>query len=177
MAYEGDELPNGSPILSGLKLTGIECVFVSGDGVNVYGHAIAHCIGGSDAYFHVVGDADSPGWKYAVNPGWGLGSRLTGKPRYMDGAGFKRYLSETGKSEWGRVDGKITSAGGATAYLQKRCLSTWFWGAVAHNCVSFVREVIAAGGGSLAGDSNFPWKVAKAAGVPGLPEIPWWAPE
>jgi|GEM_PF-739302 hypothetical protein len=167
MAFEGDELSEGSPILAGLRLTDVEAVLVSGDSPNVYGHALVHCTGGTDAYFHVIGDPDSANWKYIVGGlAWGLGSRITGKPRYMDGAGYSRYLSETGKTEWGRIAANLTNAGGASSFLKKRCLETWFWGAVAHNCMTFVRKVITEGSGTQPpGDSDLPSKVAKAAGI------------
>lgn len=166
MAYEGDELSAGNSIIVGLMFSDVECVLVSGTGPNIYGHALVHCLGGSDAYFHVVGDVDSPGWKYLVSPLWGLGSQLLGKPRHMNSAGYARYLSETGKTEWGRISGHLTAPPGAVDYLKRRVLETWFWGAVAHNCVSFVREVITAGTGAQPGGGDLPRNVARAAGIP-----------
>jgi len=142
MAYEGEIL-----LACGLvqpDFTDTYVVAVSGDGPNVCGHLLVYDARGG-YYFHAVGD---PG-------GSGLGKTL-GYPMYMDDAGYRRYLSTTGKTELRRRRISLPNPAGAREFVENRLADTWLWGVLPHNCVAFVEAVIAAGGGSWGSYSNCP---------------------
>lgn len=73
---------------------------------------------------------------------------------YMDGAGFRRYLTETGKRELLRRTVKLPNPAGALIYLESLLAEKWTWMVLPHNCVAFVEEVIKAGGGTWSSYSN-----------------------
>jgi hypothetical protein len=135
MAYTGQ-------ILDQCGLIEIDCstlaiVAVSGDGPNVCGHLLLHT-GPSQGgyYFHIA--------------------ELYGYPHYMSESGYRRYLRETGKSELRRRYIALPNPQGALLYLEGLMANKWTWLAVPNNCVSFVEEVIKAGGGTWASYSNCP---------------------
>ena len=159
MAFDGVQLDSHSPLLASLDCSDVECVLINGMMVNTQGHALVHCIGRSDCYFHVAGNPAS-----ATDPDFWR-SPLTSRPLYLDAAGFVRYLRENDRKEWGRVKGRLQSPKGAIAYLKAAAVTEWKWRPYTHNCVDFVGEVITAGKGSpLPGSSNMPKVVATAAG-------------
>ena len=135
MSYSGE-------ILNQCGLIEIDCsrvavVAVSGDGPNICGHLLLHAgprRGGY--YFHVA--------------------ELHGYPRYMNEAGYRRYLREAGKTEIRRRYLSLPDPGAALSYLEGLMANTWTWLVVPNNCVAFVEEVIAAGGGTWSSFSNCP---------------------
>ncbi|HWA59332.1 MAG TPA: hypothetical protein VG692_18915 [Gemmatimonadales bacterium] len=142
MAYEGDVLMACGLVQPDFTETYI--VAVSGDGPNVCGHLLVYDARGG-YYFHAVGD---PG-------GRGLG-KMVGYPLYMTDAGYRRYLSECGKTELRRRRVSLPNPAGARDFIENRLADTWAWGVLPHNCVAFVEAVISAGGGSWGSYSNCP---------------------
>jgi len=157
MSYEG-ELLNSCP--ADLDFANTQAVVVSGASWNPCGHMIL-CTGTSSAnswYFHVAGQGvkELAGvWAY---------------PKFMRGdANFNRYLQENNKREIRRLDAHIRNPGGAYSKLMILMAGKWFWGVLPHNCASFAKEIIAAGGGNLTVLLNCPdqevvQKIGKAIG-------------
>ena len=142
MAYEGTVLRACGLIPLDFSRTWI--VAVSGAGPNVCGHLLVHTAT-TGYYFHVVGDpADT-----------GLGA-LRGYPMYMNEDGFRRYMRESGKRELKRRPVNLPNPQGAADFIEECLSNMWTWGGIINNCVSFVEEVIAAGGGSWSSASNCP---------------------
>jgi hypothetical protein len=67
-------------------------------------------------------------------------------PKFMHESGYKRYLKENGKREIRRWIVKLPNPQGAHKKLHELIEKPWLWGIVAHNCASFVEEVVQAGG-------------------------------
>lgn len=109
-------------------------VIVSGDGINVCGHALLHT--GGDWYFHVAGKNDLP--------------------KFMREDGFQRYLKESAKREIRRWMIKIPNPAGAHRKLEELLAKQWRWLVLPNNCVSFVEEVVRAGGGNAGMYLNCP---------------------
>lgn len=135
MAYDGEFLDQCGTVQ--MDCSSVAVIAVSGSGPNVCGHLlIATGIGSNPIYFHVA--------------------ELRGYPKYMTETGYRRYLRENGKSEIRRRILSLPNASGAELYLENLMANTWTWGAVPNNCVAFVEEVIAAGGGTWGSYSNCP---------------------
>ena len=81
---------------------------------------------------------------------------IHGFPRYMNEQGFQRYLKENHKSVLHRLTAPIPSPDAARTHLERRMSERWTWAVLPNNCVSFVEEVINAGGGEWASASNCP---------------------
>ncbi len=127
MAYDGEFL-NACGTVE-MDCSRVAVVAVSGAGPNVCGHLlIGTCLSGSPMYFHVA--------------------ELRGSPKCMTAAGYPRYLKENGKSEIRRRILSHPMPANAATYLEDLTANTWTWGAIPNNCVAFVEEVIAAGGGT-----------------------------
>jgi hypothetical protein len=120
--YEGDIMTKC--LLKPFDFKHTRAVIVSGYGINFCGHTLL-CTGGG-WYFHVAG-------KYDV-------------PRFMREDGYMRYLRENGKHEIRRWIVKIPNPAGAHAKLEELLAKQWRWLVLPHNCVSFVEEVVKAGG-------------------------------
>lgn len=99
-------------------------VIVTGDGINLCGHTLLHTGGGW--YFHVAGSNDVP--------------------KFMSEGGYKRYLTETGKKEIRRWIVPLPNPAGAHQKLEELLAKQWLWLLLPHNCVSFVEEIVLAGG-------------------------------
>lgn len=109
-------------------------VIVSGDGINICGHTLLHTGGGW--YFHVAGKNDLP--------------------KFMRENGFKRYLKENKKHEIRRWLVPISDPAGAHRKLQELLAKQWRWLVLPNNCVSFVEEVVRAGGSNVGMYLNCP---------------------
>lgn len=125
MAYEGDELNFCPSDMFDFKRA--YAVIVSGDGPNKWGHMLLNTGGVGGMYFQVAG--------------------VITRPRYMNEAGYKRYLKDTGKTELRRFPVVIPHPEASQLRLDQLLNEKWTWGAVVHNCESFVEEIIVAGGG------------------------------
>jgi hypothetical protein len=135
MAYDGEVLDQCGVV--DMDCTRVAVVAVSGSGPNVCGHLLLGTgIGGNTNYFHVA--------------------ELRGYPKYMTPAGYGTYLSENGKSEIRRRTLSLPNPSGASMYLEELMANKWTWGVVPNNCVAFVEDVIAAGGGTWSSYSNCP---------------------
>lgn len=135
MAYDGEFLDSCGTV--DMDCSRVAVVAVSGSGPNVCGHLlIGTGVGGNMNYFHVA--------------------ELRDYPKYMTPAGFQRYLRENGKSEIRRRILSLPDPNGAMNYLEGLMSRTWTWGVLPNNCVAFVEEIIAAGGGSWSSYSNCP---------------------
>jgi hypothetical protein len=98
-------------------------VVVSGDGPNVCGRALLKA---GFFYFHIDGWAN--------------------RPYYLTEDDFQRYMMEAGKSELFRRQVHIRDPEGAQRKLEALSAKRWHWGAVPNNCVSYVEEILDAGG-------------------------------
>ena len=134
MSYVGEIMNTCGAV--DLDLSKAYVVAVSGDGPNVCGHLLLYVNSGGGYYFHVA--------------------EIHGQPRYMDAAGYRRYLSESGKSEVRRVFVPISNPDAALRYLQGLMAGNWTWLMIPNNCVAFCEEVIKAGGGEWSSWSNCP---------------------
>ena len=135
MAYEGEQL-NACGIVR-VDFNEAFAVAVSGSGPNVCGHLLFFTPASGGYYFHVAGE-------------------LRGYPRYMDEAGYKRYLRENNKTELKRVRVDLPNPDGATLFIEDTLAEKWTWLVLPHNCVTFVEGVISAGGGNWSSGSNCP---------------------
>ena len=143
MAYEG-EILNACGIIQ-IDFSETWIVAVSGDGPNICGHLLIYSAKGGGYYFHVTGDPTAKGIK-----------KVRGYPMYMNDTGYRRYLKETGKRELSRRKMDLPNPSKAMLYVEGLLSEKWTWAVVPHNCVSFVEEVIDAGGGNWGSYSNCP---------------------
>lgn len=143
MAYEGEVLTACGAI--SIDLSDAYIIAVSGDGPNICGHLLLYSSKGGGYYFHVTGDPNAKG----------LG-KVRGYPMYMNDAGYRRYLKETGKSELRRKPISLPNPDAAFLYIESLLAEKWTWGVLPHNCVAFVEAVIQAGGGNWGSYSNCP---------------------
>lgn len=60
--------------------------------------------------------------------------------------GYIRYLKENGKREIRRWKVTIPNPVGAHHKLEELLAKQWLWFLLAHNCVSFVEDIVRAGG-------------------------------
>ena len=119
MAFVGSEMSSCFSV----PFTSAACVVVSGDGINVCGHALLYADG---YYFHVAGVYD--------------------RPRYMTEDGYRQYLTEAGKTELGRYRRFLSLPAAAYTKLTRLMSDRWLWGVLPNNCIVFVEEVLQAGG-------------------------------
>jgi hypothetical protein len=136
MTYEG-ELMRFCPRDIDFSLT--QAVVVSGAWWNPCGHMILCAGTSSDTswYFHVAGAG--------VREAFGVRAY----PKFMREDGYNRYLRENNKREIRRLDAKISNPSGAFSKLMLLMAAKWTWKVFPHNCASFAKEVIWAGGGDL----------------------------
>ena len=140
-AYEGEVLNSCGTVKLDFSVASV--VAVSGSGPNICGHLIVYAGGGGGTYFHVAGST--------------VKNLLTAYPHYMSEAGYRRYLKENKKTELRRVNVKLSNPDGASLYIEELMSKKWTWGVLPNNCVAFVEEVLAAGGGDWGGSySNCP---------------------
>lgn len=129
MAYIGERMTVCDPKI--LAFSDANAVLVSGDGINVCGHAILQTIGSPARHY------------FQVTAG------IYDYPTYMDEAGFERYMKENGKKLWMIAPGNLKDALPAQLLLSKLMAEKWVWGVLPHNCVTFVEKIIQAGGGEF----------------------------
>jgi hypothetical protein len=140
MSYEG-EILDSCGILD-LDFSRVHVIAVSGSGPNFCGHLLLHVDSHGGYYFHVATGDQALG--------------LRGYPRYMNEQGYKRYLKENGKTELKRLPLTLPNPTGALLHMEELLSKRWTWGVLPNNCVAFVEEIIAAGGGAWASASNCP---------------------
>ena len=108
MAYEGDELNFCPPKMFDFRTA--SAVVVSGAGPNKWGHLLLNTGGVTGMYFQVAG--------------------VIVRPRYMNAAGYQRYLNETGKKELKRISVFIPHPEASQLRLEQLLNERWSWGAV-----------------------------------------------
>jgi hypothetical protein len=99
-------------------------VIVSGVPGNFCGHCLLYT--GGCWYFHIDGPNNRP---------W-----------FMRDEGYMRYLGENKKREYRRWIVQIPDPIGAHLKLVELLARNWRWLGLHHNCVSFVEEIVEAGG-------------------------------
>jgi hypothetical protein len=125
MAYEGELLTYCPAEMFNFRMT--YAVVVSGARLNPYGHMLLNTGGPGGTYFQV--------------------SDVYGDPRFMNEGQFQRYLRENNKIIVTVLKRQIPYPQKAQLKLEELLSRKWVWGAVVHNCESFVQEIIVAGGG------------------------------
>jgi hypothetical protein len=125
MAYEGDVLESCPPGM--FDFTKAFAVIVTGTPPNEAGHMLLNTGGIGGMYFHVVG--------------------LNGRPRYMNEAGYRRYMKEDGKRERLRIACSIPHPEASQRKLEEIAKEKWLWLGLVNNCETMVEEIIVAGGG------------------------------
>ena len=118
-------------------------VVVSGDSINFCGHALLHTGGG--LYVHV-----------AVR---------FNQPKRISRTGYGRYLRENDKQELRRFIVPIPNPEGAHRKLEELLAKPWRWLVLPNNCVSFVEEVVRAGGSNAGMYFNEPVRISVWNGV------------
>lgn len=111
-------------------------VVVSGSSWNPCGHTLLNAGGSGGWYFHIA--------------------ERKGRPRYMRGPGYQRYLNEHEKRELRRTPIKIPDPQGAHLKLEQLLAYDWNWFVLPNNCASFVEDVLRAGGSKAGLYSNCP---------------------
>ena len=134
MAFEGDVLTSCGLIQFNFSVS--YAVVVSGVKFNPCGHLILNTGGLCGFYCHIA--------------------ERKGYPRYMDESGYRRYLSENGKHEIRRQYVPLKEPDKAYAKVEELLSKSWSWWVLPHNCVSFVEEVLQAGGTTAGLYSNCP---------------------
>jgi len=134
MAYEGEVLQLCGMIPFDFRAA--FAVVVSGVAINPCGHMLMNVGGGTGYYIHIAG-------------------RNT-YPKYMNEAGYQRYLIENNKTELSRTAVKLKHPERSLAKLEELLSKTWAWWVLPHNCAAFVEEVLQAGGTRAGLYSNCP---------------------
>jgi hypothetical protein len=124
MAYQGDEID----YCTAFRFDLAHAVVVSGAKWNPCGHMLLNTGGYGGWYFHVA--------------------EVRGLPKFMNEAGYQRYLKENGKREIRRVFVPLKNPDAANAKLEEPLAKKWTWFLLPNNCGNFVEEVLQAGGTS-----------------------------
>lgn len=147
MPYDGLDI-HGKEMPKDLDWSRTEIVLVSGDWWNPCGHVLLSIGGGFGHYF-----------QYSTNDVYGYAT-------YIDSEGsYQRYLRENKKTELKRKHLTIPNPQKAEERLKGLMNNKWLYLLVAHNCVTFVIEVVQAGG-------NF-WEFPVACPRPGMEMRMW----
>jgi hypothetical protein len=132
--YLGEILTRCLPL--GLDFRRAFAVVVSGMTLNPCGHLLLNVGGRGGTYCHVV--------------------EPRGYPRYMDEVGFMRYLTTHRKRELRRAFLPVVYPDRALAKMEDLLSRPWSWWVLPHNCVTFVEEVLQAGGSTAGLYTNCP---------------------
>src|SRR5580704_14158487 len=122
MAYEGEILTSCPSHM--MRWHTVYAVIVSGAKLNPYGHMLLNTGGPGGLYFQV--------------------SEVYGQPRFMNEMQFKRYLNENNKFIVSVMRIRIPHPEDSQLKLEELLSKKWAWGAVVHNCESWVEEVVVA---------------------------------
>jgi hypothetical protein len=124
MAYEGELLDVCG--LAKFDFRRAFAVVVSGARWNPCGHMLLNVGGRCGQYAHVA--------------------QVRGRPRYMNEQGYQTYLKANGKQELRRTFVPLAAPDRSLGKLEELLSKPWSWYVLPHNCVSFVEEVLQAGG-------------------------------
>jgi hypothetical protein len=108
-------------------------VVVSGDGPNVCGHALLRA---GVFYFHIAGPLN--------------------RPYFMTEQKYHQYSLEGRKRELFRRKIILPYPAGAQRKLEDLSINRWLWLGIPNNCVSYVEEILEAGGADDSIVSNCP---------------------
>ncbi|MCB2262984.1 MAG: hypothetical protein LGR52_08610 [Candidatus Thiosymbion ectosymbiont of Robbea hypermnestra] len=111
-------------------------VVVNGAWWNPCGHMLLNTGGKGGWYFHIA--------------------EVRGLPKFMNEAGYQRYLKENNKREIRRTYVKIKDPAASNRKLEELLSKPWTWFLMPNNCAGFVEEVLQAGGTSAGLYSNCP---------------------
>ena len=134
MAYQGDEIK----YCTIFDFKKAHAVVVSGAKWNPCGHMLLNTGGRGGWYFHVA--------------------EVRGYPKYMNEAGYQRYLKENGKREIRRDFVALKKPYASNLKLQELLAKKWTWFLLPNNCANFVEDILQAGGTSAGLYSNCPTK-------------------
>lgn len=109
-------------------------VVVTGDFWNPCGHMLLNTGSRGGHYFQIAG--------------------YYKRPHYMREEGYQRYLKENNKRELSRTFIPIKDPDGANMKLQELLAKPWAWFVVPNNCVTFIEDVVQAGGADIGLYSN-----------------------
>jgi hypothetical protein len=109
-------------------------VIVTGAAWNPCGHMLLNAGGRGGWYFHIA--------------------ERKGNPRFMREMGYLRYLREHKKQELRRTYIVVPHPEKAQARLEALLAKQWSWFAIPNNCVTFVEDVVQAGGSKAGLYSN-----------------------
>ena len=143
MPYEGDYLDDCAAL--NFDEHAIEAVIVSGEYWNPYGHVLLNCGGEGGYYFHAA--------------------TVRSRPKYLDEAGFQRYLQESDKKVRRRIPFCLPYPQAAKRRWQELMSQVWRWSLFERNCARFVEEVLWAGGAPVLLETN--------RLMPGLSALPY----
>ncbi len=132
MAYSGDPIT----FCSNFDFTKAFAIVVSGAKWNPCGHMLLNTGGIGGSYFHVA--------------------EVRGLPKYMNEAGYRRYLLESRKKELSRTYVRIPKPNASNEKLQDLLIQKWTWFLLPNNCARFVEVVMQAGGTDAGLYSNCP---------------------
>jgi hypothetical protein len=118
------------------KFVNTQIVVVSGAAWNPCGHTLLNVNGIAGIYAHI--------------------SELRGRPRFMYGKGYFRYLIENEKKELNRTPVLLPKPREATRKLEELLNRPWTWWVIHNNCASFIEEILEAGGAHKSLWSNCP---------------------
>jgi hypothetical protein len=144
MPYEGEIIYSCDARL--FRFDELSVVVVSGAKWNPCGHSLLNFGGPTGLYCHVAG--------------------LRGYPRYMEPEDYARYLAENGKKELYRQRVQLPNPQAAQLFLERLLSDKWTWFMLPHNCVGFVEDVVAAGGGEFSLMSNCPATIIPSQPAP-----------
>jgi hypothetical protein len=130
--YEGDIMHHFH--LQPSAFVQLRAVVVTGAAWNPCGHMLLNTRNGY--YFHI--------------------NERKGRPKFMTESGYSRYLRETGKKETRRYYIDIPNPNGSHQKLRELLAKPWGWWLLPNNCVSFVEDVVQAGGSKVGLYSNCP---------------------
>lgn len=69
---------------------------------------------------------------------------------------YRRYMEQAGKHELFRRHIHLSNPEGAQRRLEELSVKVWYWLGVPNNCVSYVEELLTAGGADDSSLSNCP---------------------
>lgn len=137
--------PNKRPQLESLDFSQVSVVFVDNVGdFNPCGHVLLYVGGGFGHYFHKPGLSVGFDGKLDLK---GEGP-LKQSVHYFDGTEFSKYLSTDGKKETYRIKINLSNPDKAKAELENYLSSPTWYLLLPQNCVTFVENILIAGGHS-----------------------------
>ena len=128
MSYKGERLEKCHLSFFNKKIWNV--VIVSSMFPNPCGHALLN-FGGVGGYFaHIEWEGVIP----------------FERPFFLDQKGFDRYMKDNNKLELYRHNVFVPNPEASFKKLEELLTKKWAWGGIVHNCVTFIEDVLSAGG-------------------------------